>query len=128
MKEYEYYSQKTCSMNTNMNIIIICVLFENTFGEFGVKRIIFFSWFSTNTNNIQHHSLLKIHSPPPLLRLRTRIMYMLKQLFSRSLMKVMKPWCPKNVESEETSLSWLYPRSIGPQCKTSWTPFFRPIF
>ena len=41
------------------------------------------------------------HSPLPLLRLRTRLM-------------VYTPGCPENVESGETSLSWLYPWS---QCK-----------
>ena len=45
------------------------------------------------------------------------ILYMLKQLLSSSLMEVMKPGCPGNVESGETSLSWLYPQSIGSQCK-----------
>ena len=33
------------------------------------------------------------------------LLYMLKQLFSSSLMEVMKPGCPGNVESGETSLS-----------------------
>ena len=43
--------------------------------------------------------------------------YMLKQLLGSSLMEILKPGCPRNVESGETSLSWIYPRSIGPQCK-----------
>ena len=42
----------------------------------------------------------------------------LKQLLSSSLMEILKPGCPGNVESGETSLSWLYTRSIGSQCKT----------
>ena len=45
------------------------------------------------------------------------LLYMLKQLLSSSLVEVMKPGCPGNVESGETSLSWPYPQSIGSQCK-----------
>ena len=45
------------------------------------------------------------------------LLYMLKQLLSISLMEVMRPGCPGNVESGETSLSWLYSRSIGSQYK-----------
>ena len=45
------------------------------------------------------------------------IAYMLKQLLGSSLMEILKPGCLRNVESGETSLSWLYPRSIGSQCK-----------
>ena len=33
------------------------------------------------------------------------LLYMLKQLLSSSVMEVMKPGCPGNVESGETSLS-----------------------
>ena len=33
------------------------------------------------------------------------LLYMLKQLLSNSLMEVMKPGCPGNVESGEASLS-----------------------
>ena len=43
--------------------------------------------------------------------------YMLKQLLGNSLMEILKPGCPRNVESGETSLSWLYLQSIGSQCK-----------
>ena len=43
--------------------------------------------------------------------------YMLKQLLGSSLMEILDPGCRRNVESGETSLSWLYPRSIGSQCK-----------
>ena len=42
--------------------------------------------------------------------------YMLKQLLGSSLMEILKLGCPGNVKSGETSLSWLYPRSIGSQC------------
>ena len=39
------------------------------------------------------------------------------QLLCSTLMEILKPGCPRNVESWDTSLSWLYPRSIGSQCK-----------
>ena len=58
-----------------------------------------------------------IHSPLNVDDSALWILYMLKQLLSSSQMKVMKPGCPGNVESGETSLSWLYPQSIGSQCK-----------
>ena len=32
-------------------------------------------------------------------------------------MEILKPGCPRHVESGETSLSWLYSRSIGSRCK-----------
>ena len=50
-------------------------------------------------------------------RQHTLISDMLKQLLSSSLMEILKPGCPRNVESGETSLSWLYSQSIGSQCK-----------
>ena len=43
--------------------------------------------------------------------------YMLKQLLSSSLMEALKPGCPRNVESGDNGLSWLYPQSIGSQCQ-----------
>ena len=42
---------------------------------------------------------------------------MLKQLLGSSIMEILKPGCLRNVENGETSLSWIYPRSIGSQCK-----------
>ena len=57
------------------------------------------------------------HSPLILLRLHTRIIVHAQQLLCSSLMEIQKPGCPGNVESEETSLSWLYTRSIGSQWK-----------
>ena len=45
------------------------------------------------------------------------ILYMFKQLLSSSLIEVIKPGCPGNVKSGETSWSWLNPQSIGSQCK-----------
>ena len=45
------------------------------------------------------------------------LLYMLKQLLSSSLIEVMKPGCPGNVESGEINLSWHYSRSIESQCK-----------
>ena len=74
-----------------------------------------FEWFFTIVNFIlTWHSL---HSPLNVDNSALWILYMLKQLLSSSLMEVMKPGCPGNVESGETSLSWLYPQSIGSQCK-----------
>ena len=43
--------------------------------------------------------------------------YMLNQLLGSSILEILKPGCLRNVENGETSLSWLYPRSIGSQCK-----------
>ena len=42
---------------------------------------------------------------------------MLKQLLGSSLMEILKPGFQRNVESGETSFKWLYPQSIGSQCK-----------
>ena len=58
-----------------------------------------------------------MHSPLNVDNSALQILYMLKQLLSSSLLEVMKPGCPGNVESGETWLSWLYPQSIGSQCK-----------
>ena len=54
-----------------------------------------------------------LHSPLNVDDSALWILYMFKQLLSSSVMEVMKPGCPGNVESGETSLSWLHPQSIG---------------
>ena len=45
------------------------------------------------------------HSPPNI-------------MLGSSLMEIIKPGCPGNVESGEGTLSWHYPRSMGSQCIT----------
>ena len=45
--------------------------------------------------------------------------YMLKQLLSSNLSDILKPGCPRNVGSGETSLLWLYSQScaVGPSAR-----------
>ena len=56
-------------------------------------------------NWVTYNLQVGLHSPMNVDDSTLWILYMLKQLLSSSQMEIMKPGCPGNVESGETSLS-----------------------